>query len=165
MSGKKKPRAVRAAARVNTPLLFLLLAAAPLFGAYYTFIVCLCGTLCALLLARAAGREGALCLPVGPIAWCIYGLCACFLIAIPFALLPGTAAAGFLRALSYLLFFLYIQLLTEYGQLRIKIPQFHIYKAQQHHRIFRYHTISPLLFPIVSYFTVILTFAQTPFCA
>lgn len=116
MSGKRKPRAVKSAARVNTPLLFLLLAAAPLFGAYYTFIVCLCGAVCALLLAASARREGALSLPLGQAALCLYGLCACFLLTIPFAISPGLAAGGFFRALAYLLFFLYSQTYSEEEQ-------------------------------------------------
>lgn len=93
--------------RTNTPLLFLLLLIIPLFGGYYNFSVLACGAALVLLLCRTAYASGTLRLPVGPEAWCLYGLCACHLVTVPFAVSPGMAFTGFLRVAVWVLFFIY----------------------------------------------------------
>lgn len=58
--------------RKNTPLLFLVLLLVPLFGGYYNFSVLLAGVLLIPVLLYECRRSGALCLPVGPEAWCLF---------------------------------------------------------------------------------------------
>ena len=105
MAKKRIPPAQRP--RTNTPLLFLLLLLIPLYGGYYNFSVLLCGGVLALLLALEIRTSQALRLPAGPEAWCLYGICACHLLTVPFAVSPGMAFTGFLRTAVWVLFFLY----------------------------------------------------------
>lgn len=107
MAKKKRPALKSDKPRQNTPLLFLLLVLIPLFGGYYHFSVLLSGAALALLLLHAVWRAGALRLPTGPEAWCLYALCGCTLLTIPFAVSAGMAWAGFLRLAAWVLFFLY----------------------------------------------------------
>lgn len=93
--------------RTNTPLLFLLLLLIPLYGGYYNFSVLLWGAALALLLVLTARSSGVLRLPAGPEAWCLYGICACHLLTVPFAVSPGMAFTGFLRTAVWALFFVY----------------------------------------------------------
>lgn len=93
--------------RTNTPLLFLLLLIIPLFGGYYNFSVLACGAALVLLLCWTVYTSGTLRLPVGPEAWCLYSLCACHLVTVPFAVSPGMAFTGFLRTAVWVLFFIY----------------------------------------------------------
>lgn len=93
--------------RQNTPLLFLLLALIPLFGGYYLFSVFLAGAVLALLLLHTVWRSGVMRLPIGPEAWCLYGLAGCTLLTVPFAVSAGMAFAGCLRLAVWVLFFLY----------------------------------------------------------
>ncbi len=99
--------------RQNTPLLFLLLIMVPLFGGYYHFSVFLSGAALVLLLLHGVWRAGALRLPVGPEAWCLYGLCGVTLLTIPFGVSSGMAFAGFLRLAVWVLFFLYAATYTD----------------------------------------------------
>lgn len=99
--------------RQNTPLLFLLLIMVPLFGGYYHFSVFLSGAALVLLLLHGVWRAGALRLPVGPEAWCLYGLCGLTLLTIPFGVSSGMAFAGFLRLAVWVLFFLYAATYTD----------------------------------------------------
>ena len=92
--------------RKNTPLLFLLLFFIPLFGGYYNFSVFLAGVILTPLLLYESQRAGALCLPEGASAWCLYGLWLCGFLAIPFSVSPGMAFSGFLRQTVWVLFFL-----------------------------------------------------------
>ena len=105
----KKTKSVRGAEkpRQNTPLVFLLLILIPLFGGYYLFSVFLTGAALALLLLHTAWRSGAVRLPVGPEAWCLYILAGCTLLAVPFAVSAGMAFAGTRRLAVWGLFFLY----------------------------------------------------------
>lgn len=107
MAKKRQPSAPVEKPRQNTPLLFLLLILLPLYGGYYLFSVMLAGVVLVLLLLHAVWRAGALRLPTGPEAWCLYALCSCTLLAVPFAVSPGMAFAGFLRLAVWVLFFLY----------------------------------------------------------
>lgn len=93
--------------RQNTPLVFLLLVLIPLFGGYYLFSVFLAGAVLAPLLLHVVWRTGVMRLPVGPEAWCLYGLTGCTLLAVPFAVSAGMAFAGSLRLAVWVLFFLY----------------------------------------------------------
>lgn len=93
--------------RQNTPLVFLLLALIPLFGGYYLFSVFLTGAALTLLLLHTVWRTGALRLPVGPEAWCLYLLAGCTLLTVPFAVSAGMALVGALRLVVWVLFFLY----------------------------------------------------------
>lgn len=106
-NSKKRPSVPAERPRTNTPLLFLMLLILPLFGGYYNFSVLACGVLLLLLLGWTVRRSGALCLPVGAEAWCLYGLCACHLLTVPFAVSPGMAFTGFLRIAVWVLFFVY----------------------------------------------------------
>ena len=106
MAGKKQRPAAAETHRQNTPLLFLLLLAIPLYGGYYNFTALLCGTVLAVLLAVTALRSGALTLPVGPEAVCLYALCLCGFASIPFAVSAGMALTGALRTAVWALFFL-----------------------------------------------------------
>ena len=99
--------------RQNTPLLFLLLIMVPLFGGYYHFSVFLSGAALVLLLLHGVWRAGALRLPVGPEAWCLYGLCGLTLLTIPFGVSSGMAFAGSLRLAVWVLFFLYAATYTD----------------------------------------------------
>lgn len=105
----KKRKSARGAEkpRQNTPLVFLLLALVPLFGGYYLFSVFLAGAVLTLLLVHTVWRAGAVRLPTGPEAWCLYILTACSLLTIPFAVSAGMAFAGTLRLAVWVLFFLY----------------------------------------------------------
>lgn len=107
MAKKKQPAAPGEKPRQNTPLLFLLLILLPLYGGYYLFSSLAAGAVLSLLLLHAVWRDGALRLPTGPEAWCLYALWACTLLAVPFAVSPGMAFAGFLRLTVWALFFLY----------------------------------------------------------
>lgn len=93
--------------RQNTPLVFLLLALIPLFGGYYLFSAFLAGVVLALLLLHSVWRSGALRLPTGPEAWCLYILAGCTLLTVPFAVSAGMALTGALRLAVWVLFFLY----------------------------------------------------------
>lgn len=110
MAGKKRegrtPGAGRERRRKNTPLLFLLLVMIPLFGGYYDFSVLLAGAVLLPLLLWESRRSGALCLPVGTEAWCLYGVWLCALLVIPFSVSLGMAFTGFLRQTVWVLFFL-----------------------------------------------------------
>lgn len=107
MARKKRPAPPSDRPRQNTPLLFLLLVLIPLFGGYYHFSALLAGVVLSLLLLHTVWRNGALRLPTGPEAWCLYALCGCTLLTIPFAVSAGMAFAGFLRLAVWVLFFLY----------------------------------------------------------
>ena len=105
----KKAKNVRSTEkpRQNTPLVFLLLILIPLFGGYYLFSVFLVGAALALLLLHTVWRTGAILLPTGPEAWCLYLLVGCTLLTVPFAVSAGMAFAGTLRLAVWVLFFLY----------------------------------------------------------
>lgn len=105
----KKAKSVRSTEkpRQNTPLVFLLLVLIPLFGGYYLFSVFLTGAALALLLLYEVWRTGAMRLPVGPEAWCLYSLAGCTLLTAPFGVSGGMAFAGALRLAVWVLFFLY----------------------------------------------------------
>lgn len=105
----KKMKSARHAAkpRQNTPLLFLLLVLVPLFGGYYHFSIFLTGAALTLLLLHAVWRAGALCLPTGPEAWCLYALLVATALTIPVAVSKGMALTGALRLAVWVLFFLY----------------------------------------------------------
>lgn len=107
MAKKKQPAAPREKPRRNTPLLFLLLILLPMYGGYYLFSSLAAGAVLSLLLLHAVRRDGALRLPTGPEAWCLYALWGCTLLAVPFAVSPGMAFAGVLRLTVWALFFLY----------------------------------------------------------
>lgn len=108
MAGKKRAHtALRTEKeRKNTPLLFLLLVMIPLFGGYYDFSVLLAGAVLLPLLLWECRRSGTLRLPVGPEAWCLYGVWLFGLLVIPFSISPGMAFTGFLRQTVWVLFFL-----------------------------------------------------------
>ena len=93
--------------RANTPLLFLMLLLVPLFGGYYNFFVLAWGAALLLLLGWTVRSAGTLRLPVGVEAWCLYGLCACHLLTVPFGVSWGMAFTGFLRTAVWALFFIY----------------------------------------------------------
>ena len=93
--------------RTNTPLLFLMLLLVPLFGGYYNFSVLAWGAALLLLLGWTVHSTGALRLPMGVEAWCLYGLCACHLLTVPFGVSWGMAFTGFLRTAVWALFFIY----------------------------------------------------------
>lgn len=92
--------------RKNTALGVLLLLLIPLYGGYYDFSTLLAGAALAGILAWEAARGGGLKIPAGPEAWCLYGICACRFLTVPFAVSPGMAFTGGLRALAWVLFFL-----------------------------------------------------------
>ena len=102
-----KKQIARQTARVNTPLLFLLLVLIPLYGGYYNFSVLLAGAILVPLLLYTCLRQGTLTLPVSAPAWFLYGLWACYLVTIPFAVSVGMAMTGWLRVTVWVLFFLY----------------------------------------------------------
>jgi len=93
------------AGRKNAPLLLLMLALTPLYGGYHNFSVFLAG-LAIVPLLYAAWRRGGMVLPCGVEAWCLYGIWACMVLTVPFAVSPGMAFAGSLRAAVWALFFL-----------------------------------------------------------
>lgn len=106
-SSRKKQAVPQERPRTNTPLLFLLLLIIPLFGGYYNFLVLACGVALLLMLGWTVGMSGTLRLPVGVEAWCLYGLCVCHLVTVPFAVSWGMAFTGFLRTAVWVLFFIY----------------------------------------------------------
>lgn len=107
MASKHREPLPRSKPRQNTPLLFLLLLLIPAYGGYYNFTVLLAGVILIPLLVHSALRSGAFLLPTGPEAWCLYGLCTCMLLSVPFAISTGMAFTGFLRCAVWVLFFLY----------------------------------------------------------
>lgn len=107
MAKKAKSARQREKPRQNTPLLFLLLVLIPLFGGYYHFSVFLAGVILALLMFHTVWRAGALRLPNGWEAWCLYALLGSTLLAVPFSISRGMALAGVLRLAVWVLFFLY----------------------------------------------------------
>lgn len=110
MAGKKRggttPGLRKEQQRKNTPLLFLLLVLIPLFGGYYNFSVLLAGVFLAPLFLYEGWRSGGFRFPVGPEAWCLYGVWLCGLLVIPFSVSTGMAFIGFLRQTVWVLFFL-----------------------------------------------------------
>lgn len=107
MAAKKRRAPQADKPRQNTPLLFLLLVLIPLYGGYYNFSALLAGVALAPLLLYTVWRAGALRLPAGPEAWCLYALLGCTLLTTPFAVSAGMAAVGVLRLAVWVLFFLY----------------------------------------------------------
>lgn len=106
MAVKKRPATPAEKPRTNTPLLFLILLIIPFYGGYYTFSVLLCGAVLVPVLVHASRRAGTLLLPTGVQAWCLYGICAFQLLALPAAVSVGMAFAGWLRTMVWILFFL-----------------------------------------------------------
>lgn len=94
--------------RLRTPLVLVFLALFPLYGGYYCFSVFLCGAVLAVLVLACAYRDGRFRFPNDAAAWCLYGVCFCHLLSIPFAVSSGRAFAGFLRTLVWVLFEIYI---------------------------------------------------------
>lgn len=64
------------------------------------------GILLVMILLYECQRSHVFCLPVGPEAWCLYGVWLCGLLAIPFSISSGMAFTGFLRQTVWVLFFL-----------------------------------------------------------
>lgn len=98
---KKEP-----AARQNTPLAILILVIVPLYGGYHNTFTFAAGAALGCVLLYEILHEGTVLLPVGPDAWCLYGIAACMFLTIPFAVSPGMAFIGGLRSLVWILFFL-----------------------------------------------------------
>jgi len=92
--------------RKNTPLAVLLLILVPLYGGYYNAFVFAAGAVLACIVLLAVLRTHTLLLPAGPEAWSLYGIAACMFLSAPFAVSPGMAFTGGLRAVVWVLFFL-----------------------------------------------------------
>jgi len=92
--------------RKNTPLALLLLIMVPLYGGYYNAFAFAAGAVLACIMLATVFRTQTILLPVGPEAWCLYGIAACMFLTVPFAISPGMAFMGGLRAVVWVLFFL-----------------------------------------------------------
>jgi len=92
--------------RKNTPLALLFLIMVPLYGGYYNTFVFAAGAVLTCVVLLTVLRTHAVLLPVGPEAWCLYGIAACMFLSAPFAVSPGMAFTGGLRTVVWVLFFL-----------------------------------------------------------
>lgn len=90
-----------------TALHFLFLLLIPFYGGYYSFSVFLCGMALSALFLWRLFRNDRIVIPTDAAAWCMYGLCICQLLSIPFSVSSGMAWNGFLRTLVYAFFYIY----------------------------------------------------------